>query len=384
MAITFGRVNAALRIDHGLKSMAVLVGAFLLLGAWGIWAFRARITRYEISDAARLEVNGAAYPLQANISGELVASHLNLGREVQAGEILLELDSEEQLLSLGEQRTKLASLAPQIAALRAQMKEDSAGHSDDQRVLGFSRQAAAEQYRQAAVEAKLAAADAERASRLHADGIVSDADAQKAATEAASRGAAAGALKLAMERLEPETALRNRDRDVRLKQIGVDIAKLVAEETNTTAAIFRLQEDVERRRIRAPIAGRLGECAVLRPGAHISEGQQLGLILPGGRLQVVAEFTPSAALGRVHPGQRAALRLDGFPWAQYGVVPARVSHVAGDIRDGKVRVELAVLPQAHSRIPFQHGLPGTVEIEVEQLSPAALVLRSAGQALGVN
>jgi biotin carboxyl carrier protein len=33
------------------------------------------------------------HPLQANVAGELVASHLNLGRQVEAGEILLELDS---------------------------------------------------------------------------------------------------------------------------------------------------------------------------------------------------------------------------------------------------------------------------------------------------
>ncbi|HEX4168341.1 MAG TPA: HlyD family efflux transporter periplasmic adaptor subunit [Bryobacteraceae bacterium] len=384
MAITFGRVNEALRIDNGLKSGAVLAGALLLLGAWSVWAFRARVTRYEISDTARLELNGAAYPLQANVAGELVASHLNLGRQVEAGEILLELDSEGQLLSLAEQRTRLRSLQPQIAALRAQMKVDGGGSSDEKRALWFSRQVAGEQYTQAVIEASQARTEADRAAHLRAEGIVSDAEAQKAASEAASRKAAADALRVAIDKLGPESAVRDRDRDVRLKQIGVEIARLEADATNATAAIYRLEEDVERRRIRAPISGRLGECAILRPGVHISEGQQLGVILPGGRLQVVAEFEPSAALGKVHPGQRAVVRLQGFPWAQFGVVPARVSHVAGDIRDGKVRVELAVLPQPHSRIPFQHGLPGTVEIEIEHLSPAALVLRSAGRALGAN
>jgi membrane fusion protein (multidrug efflux system) len=97
---------------------------------------------------------------------------------------------------------------------------------------------------------------------------------------------------------------------------------------------------------------------------------------------VIAEFQPADALGKVHPGQHATLRLQGFPWAQFGTVPAEVSRVAGDIRDGKVRVELAVNPVAGSRIPLQHGLPGSVEVEVERISPLALVLRSAGQVLG--
>ncbi len=384
MAITFGRVNGALRADRALKSTAVLLSAILLLAAWVTWAFRARVTRYEISETARLEVNGSAYPLQANAAGKLIASHLSLGRQVQAGEILLELDSDDQRLGLAEQHVRLASLQPQIAALQAQMKEETAGRTDDGRVLGFSQEAATEQYRQASVQAQLANAEADRARRLHAAGILSDADAQKAASEAQSRQAAARGLKDAMDRLGPESAVRERDRQVRLKQIGVEISKLEAESATASAAIYRLQEDLERRVVRAPIAGRLGECAPLHPGSHVSEGQQFGVILPSGRLQIVAEFSPSAALGKVRPGQPAAVRLQGFPWAQYGVVRARVSHVASEVRDGKVRVELALLSQRSSRIPFQHGLPGSVEVEVEHVSPATLVLRSAGQAVGVR
>jgi membrane fusion protein (multidrug efflux system) len=141
---------------------------------------------------------------------------------------------------------------------------------------------------------------------------------------------------------------------------------------------------VERRKIRAPVTGRLGECAVLRPGSHISEGQQLGVILPSGRLQITAEFQPSAALGKLRPGERATMRLEGFPWAQYGTVAAQVVQVASEIRDGKVRVELAVNGHPAARIPLQHGLPGTVEVEIERISPVALLLRSAGDLVGAH
>jgi hypothetical protein len=34
-----------------------------------------------------------------------------------------------------------------------------------------------------------------------------------------------------------------------------------------------------------------------------------------------------------------------------------------------------VNPHSTQRIHLQHGLPGTVEVQVEQISPAALVLR---------
>jgi membrane fusion protein (multidrug efflux system) len=53
--------------------------------------------------------------------------------------------------------------------------------------------------------------------------------------------------------------------------------------------------------------------------------------------------------------------------------------VSSEIRDGLVRVEMKVDPARPCRIPLQHGLPGTVEVAVEQVTPGALVLRLAGR-----
>ena len=75
----------------------------------------------------------------------------------------------------------------------------------------------------------------------------------------------------------------------------------------------------------------------------------------------------------------ARLRLDGFPWAQWGMVSARVRTVGAEAREGAVRVELALVGRGETRIPLEHGLPGSVEVEVERVSPAVLLLRAAGQ-----
>jgi hypothetical protein len=96
---------------------------------------------------------------------------------------------------------------------------------------------------------------------------------------------------------------------------------------------------------------------------------------------VVAEFPPSSALGRIRPSQAARLRLVGFPWTEYGSIAAVVNAVASEVRAGTVRVELAIQPDEASAVPFQHGLPGTVEIEVERVAPATLVLRAGGRLL---
>src|SRR5208282_1645668 len=108
----------------------------------------------------------------------------------------------------------------------------------------------------------------------------------------------------------------------------------------------------------------------------------LAAVVPTGELRIVASFQPADALGRIQTGQPARLRLEGFPWTEYGSISATVTHVGSEVRDGRIRVELAVNPRSASRIPMQHGLPGAVQVEVERISPASLVLRVVGRGWG--
>jgi hypothetical protein len=111
------------------------------------------------------------------------------------------------------------------------------------------------------------------------------------------------------------------------------------------------------------------------------EVDALGTLAPPGKLKLVAEF-PAAVLGRIQPGQPARLRLDGFPWMQDRSLSATVARVADEVQGGGVRVELIVRPEPAWPIPLQDGLHGTVEIEVERVSPATLVLRAVGLQIG--
>ena len=80
----------------------------------------------------------------------------------------------------------------------------------------------------------------------------------------------------------------------------------------------------------------------------------------------------------VRAGQTAQVRLDGFPWAQHGSVNARVQRVDGEVR------EVQGLQGREPRLPpqlLQHGLSGSVEVALESVSPAVLLLRAAGQKL---
>jgi multidrug resistance efflux pump len=384
MASSFHRTSQSLRLDRGIWSITAFAIAIVLTVAWLVWAFQAVVVRYEISDSARLEVDAAPYPIEAQVAGKLTASRLVLGKEVRAGDVLVELDSRSEQLSLNQERIHHASLAPQLAALRSEVSFDEQGNAAERAAVTVAVGGAQAQHRQAEAQAALAEEEAARANRLRSEGLIPEAEARRANADAQSKRAAVESMQASVARLEPELQIRRRDREATTAETRADIARLESEAATSAANAKRLQFEIDNRRIRAPIAGRLSECAALRPGAYITAGQQLGIIVPGSRIQVVANFSGEAALGKIHPGQTAIVKLEGFPWAQFGTLSARVTRLAGEIRDGKVRVELAVKAPAGSRIPLQHGLPGSVEIEVERISPAVLLLRSAGQVVGAR
>lgn len=107
-----------------------------------------------------------------------------------------------------------------------------------------------------------------------------------------------------------------------------------------------------------------------------------GVELQDGRAFAIVAYFPIEALGRIRPGQPARLRLHAFPWPQYGSHPLTVGRVESEPHNGRFRVRLALAPPFNTRVPLQRGLPGTVEVEVERLSPATLVLRMAGRMVG--
>jgi len=119
--------------------------------------------------------------------------------------------------------------------------------------------------------------------------------------------------------------------------------------------------------------------AFARVGRYaITDEAQVEPALPdSGKLLAVADF-PASALADVHTGQPAVLHLTRFSSAQSGTISARVSRVRYDAAEGKASVELLLAPPSSGNFPLRVGMPATVEIEVERISPLALLLRSAG------
>ena len=381
MSTAFTRSLHALGADRFRVSAATLAIAALILGAWGAWAAMAQVSLFEVTDKARLEVDRAIYPVEAPMAGKVTAVWLTMGREVKPGDALFEIEADSAQLQLQEERARLSTVSPEIKALYDQIDAEQSALNDEQKQYDATIEEARGEIRVAESPAQYATEDEKRLQTLFNQGLIAEREYSKGRFDTKQKTSTVDRLKLVIGRLETERRTKASERRTRIEKLRADITHLEGQMNTSQKTIDRLRYEVTRRTIRATVAGKLGEVAPLRTGAYVTEGQRLGAIVPQGRLAIVAEFPPSAAIGRIRPGQPARLRLQGYPWAQYGSISAKVARVASEIRNGTVRVELEVSSAPQAAIPMQHGLPGSVEVEVEKLAPVTLVLRNAGKLL---
>ncbi len=380
MANNFSRTLRALRTDGPAGWLIQALVAAALLGLWAGWFFGSRVIVLAVSTSARAEVDRQVHPVDAPVAGRIVRVDMELGAEVTEGQLLVELEVEEQRSRLEEQQARLTGLESQLESLALELS--GVGLALDQ--WRAARQAEVDEARARYAEAREAAAQAAKEAAdqvaLEDEGLVPKQELERARSEATRKQAAAQSLRDGLTRLQGDQQVAETTRRAELDNLRRETAQLEGERAAITAAIEGLRQELAQRHIRAPAAGRLGEVAPLGAGAYVVEGDRLAAVVPTGRIRAVAEFDPADVVGRIHPGQSARLRLTGFPSTRYGSIPATVARVGSEAQDGRIRVELDVAPTDDS-LPLEHGLPGTIEVDVERLSPAALVLRSAGKLL---
>jgi membrane fusion protein (multidrug efflux system) len=381
MPTAFVRTLRSHEADGFGRSTGILLLALAILGGWIAWCLLGRLTLYEISQSARVEIDRANNVVQSPMPGRITRTYLSIGRPVRSGDPLVELEASTEQFQVREEQTRMASVSPELAALHRQVSAEEAARDDERRATESQIQEALARARQSEAPAQYNQAEEKRLREMLDLGLISRREYEKSRADALETQRAVEREKIAVERIQREQRTRETDREARIRRLLAEITRLEGQIATGRAAVSRLQNEIQLRVIRAPVDGTLAEAADLRVGAVLKEGDRIGVIVPSGRMIVVAQFPPPAALGRVEPKQAAQIRLDGFPWMQWGTVPAVVERVAGEVRDGTVRVELGIDAAKHSRIPLQHGLPGTVEVAVEHVSPATLILRTAGSML---
>lgn len=382
MSTHFYSTLRSLEGDSPWRALRWVPLASLVLASWFCWFFLSSVPVYLTSQEARLQVKGDGVPIAIEKAGRLSELFVAVGDEVEVGDTLLALESKtEELLFLEESRRQSGFLeeAQRLRQVEASARA-AARHAATS--LGASVERAEAEHQAALANLEAVQDEVHRSRRLGREGLVSAQDLIAVEAEARQREAEALAAARGAAQAKGELARERSEREVVSGEIARQISEAVSRAEASAAKAASLRQEVDKYLIEAPVSGRVIELVSLPPGAVLQPGETLGTLVPSAELRVVARFPLTRSLGRLRAGQKGQLRLDGFPWVEFGTAKVLLAEVAGDQRDGLLRAEF-LLEEAEGvaagPLPLEHGLPGQVMVEVETVSPAALLLRVIGK-----
>jgi multidrug resistance efflux pump len=362
-------MTSPVRVRRISRSSWVLVGVLLVLAGLSAWGVCARVPVYAVAVHTPLALDPAFQVVVTPVAGQVRVTHLQVGREVQAGEVLVELDSTAQRLQLEEAQQHLAALE----AHRTARRQEGAA-------LEAAWQATAQAAQTAHQEAQTRHDDAVRALQVAQEKVqrlgpltpLADLQPQKTAMETTHRS---------LQQLVHAQQVQTAEWRARLAQHQREVVILEGELAVAMARLARLASALEDTTLRASSAGRLGAVAALLPGTVVQAGAWLGVLGPRGPFLVTVDVPPAVAGGRLRAGQPAWLRFPSAPGRPASTLSATVAQVAEASLDAGVRVVLRLAPEALVQLPLQPLAVGTVVVEVAQVARLTRVSRTLAQSL---
>jgi len=230
--------------------------------------------RPAVSALGRLEPEGGIIRLsvsstpQSILGGLLVALNVEEGDDVSKGDLLAVTDTAKVLEAIvGEAQAGIEFAEREVEAARSRAME-------------------------ACVRADVAAREAERRARLHAQGVAGEEEADSARGEAEARKASCASASTA----------------VRLSETGVEVAR---------AHLQRAQAELQRAYIYAPVDGRVIDI-ITQPGEMVTEAGILELAQVDSMYAIAEVYETD--IRRVREGQRATISSDALNEELGGVV----------------------------------------------------------------
>lgn len=356
----------------------MLAGVVVAFAVWSLWLFFGELRVDRSTSHAWIEAEGRARPIQAHVAGKIAHGSLELGRRVEEGELLVQLDDTAEQLRRAEELAHRDVLRDELEMARAELEGEREILEHLAAFAAAAKSTARTAKRTAEELARLTEEETRRIRRLDELSVIAELSAleqeakhERAMGEASLRGA---------ELRQSEASLRVEleERRARIKRLAHGLARLEAKIRLSDLTIARLDHEIERYRIRAPTSGLVAELTAVGDGGLVAASQHLGTVVPEGSLRAVAELLPSEAVGLVKVGQPARLRLDAHPWMHEGTIEGTVTAVAWVPTHDRIRVEIGI---ERSAVPLHHGLTAVAEIHVDTTTPFLLVMRAAGDLL---
>jgi len=151
-----------------------------------------------------------------------------------------------------------------------------------------------------------------------------------------------------------------------------DLAKADQKVASLTQDVVKAERRTKLQLLTAPVDGVVQQLDVHTVGGVVTPAQQLAVIVPvDARLEIEA-IVSNRDIGFVHPGQKAEIKVDTFPFTRYGLLHGEVLGVSHDAladkpQDGKAGGEAGATPKMGGADAAAFGYAARVSLDRTQM-----------------
>jgi len=378
--------------------VVLVVGAFL-------WSYFGKVDE-EVVTRGKVIPDGMVKVIQPSDTGVIRAIHVEEGQRVKEGDLLIELDPTITQAEVESSGKSLAINRSDMARLKAELRGEEIrgsgkGH-DKFLLLQTDLKQAREAEHRAKVESlelvvsqkKIALQSAEESILKIEKSLELVSKQEGAYRQLAEKGYASMMEHLQRQKelvrtekeLDEQRKLADQIRDG-LKEAGKNLEALkkerersilgeIVEKERTITVLEGEFTKASRRsqleKLYSPVNGTVHGLATHTIGGVVTPAQPIISIVPDGTPLIVEAMALNQDIGFIHPGQKAELKLDTFPFQKYGTIDAELFYVSPDAQEDqkiglvykiKLKPKRFTIRVKDKDVPIVPGMAVTAEIK---------------------
>ncbi len=376
----------------------VMVAAFL-------WSYFGKVDE-EVVARGKVIPDGMVKVIQPRETGVIRAIHVEEGQKVRKGDLLIELDPTITQAELESSERSLKINRYDMARLKAELKGeeiDGAGKNPDKLLLlqKSLKQAREDEHRAKVASLELVISQ-KRTALLSSEESIPKLEKTLelvAKQEEALRQLAEKGYASIMEHLQRQKELVRTEKELNEQRKSAEqirdslkeaeknlealkkerersiLGEILEKERNITVLEGEFTKASRRSQLEklySPVNGTVHVLAIHTIGGVVTSAQPIVTIVPEGTPLIVEAMALNKDVGFIHPGQKAELKLDTFPFQKYGTIEAELFFVSPDAQEDqkiglvykiKLRPNRFKIRVKEKDIPLSPGMAVTAEIK---------------------
>ena len=382
--------------------LKLILGGIGFCLAFGAWAWLGQIEQVGHAQG-RLIPKGQVHKVDPVEPGKVIRVAVKAGQEVRVGQLLVELDSQlakgeierlQQSLTANqiqlsqmqglieriqlEAKTREATAAADIqaqAAAIAQAKETAA--TTRELLTQLQADAKAHQARQQRLEPFVREGALSKDFLFEAEQALSDRQRNITQSQGELQEALieTNRLQAGLNQKHAESRTAQLETQQRIQQLQVETTQLKAQLAETKNLLQAARTKLVQNFLYAPIDGYVSSLNIQNAGVVVQPGQTVAEMAPHNAPLVLSASLPNQEAGFVKPGMPVQVKLDAYPYQDYGVVPGKVTSISPDAKlderlgavyQLEVALERNYIAANQQKIKFKAGQTATAEVIIRR------------------